>query len=173
MVNLVLLPATEPGDKRYGVAPEQIAAYPAASIHQIRYPTMVWYNETIRREAIAQILSLDVGPVILVGFSKSGLGAWNIARAIPDRVSGTIIFDAPVASEDRHRWSIDQFYPDDTSWHEDLPIHTVPEFQAAMPKTHRLVLISGKSFHKEMCTLSQTLTRTGLDHSFLPRPHLK
>ena len=41
-LNLVFLPATEPGDATFGAAPERLASYPAAVIHQIRFPTMVW-----------------------------------------------------------------------------------------------------------------------------------
>lgn len=170
-MNLVFLPATEPGDRTYGTVPERVEGYPAARIHEVHYPSMVWYNEGIRKEAIAQILALDVESVILVGFSKSGLGAWNIARTIPDRVSGTIIFDAPVARDERHPSETAPFYASDVSWQEDLPIRTVPDFQAAMPGTHSLVLISGSSFHEEMCRLSYTLSKAGAKHVFLPRPH--
>ena len=92
MLNLVLLPATEPGDDTYGIMPGRVEAYPSAVVHPVHFPTMVWYNESIRNAAIAQIQSLETNPVILVGFSKSGLGAWNIARTIPQRISGTIIF---------------------------------------------------------------------------------
>jgi len=172
MPNLVFLPATEPGDPTYGTIPERIDAYPAASLRQVHYPAMVWYNETVRREAIAQIRSLDPGPVILVGFSKSGLGAWNIARSIPDRISTTIIFDAPVARE-RTPWETAAFYEDNGSWQKDLPIRTVEEFGAAVPRTHTLVLISGESFHQEMCLLARALSQTTAGYIFLPRPRLK
>lgn len=173
MIHLVFLPATDPGDETYGTVPERIESYPAVSTHQVHYPTMVWYNEAVRREAVAQIRSLDVASVILVGFSKSGLGAWNIAQTIPDRISGTIIFDSPVASEDRQRFGTAPFYRDDTSWHRDLPLRTIREFQAVMPKEHNLVLVSGEGFHEEMCALSDAMDEAGLAHAFLPRPHLK
>ena len=172
-MNLVFLPATEPGDETCGVVPQRIKGYPAAAIYRIRYPTLVWYNEAIRKDAIGQIRSLDVAPVILAGFSKSGLGAWNIARTIPEIVSGTIVFDSPVAHEDRRQWGTGPFYGDQLSWQKDLPIHTMQEFQAAMPKTHRLVLISGKRFHDQMCVLSHAMNQAGLDHAFLPRPRMK
>lgn len=173
MANLVFLPATEPGDETYGRIPERIDAYPAASIQQIYYPTMVWYNGAIRKEAIAQIRSLDIASVILVGFSKSGLGAWNIVRTIPNGISGTIIFDAPVAREERPPWGTTPFYESDASWLEDLPTRTIEDFCTKVPRTHTLVLISGESFHKEMCTLAQALSKTKVEHVFLPRPHLK
>lgn len=173
IANLVFLPATEPDDTTYGKIPEQIEAYPAIAIHQVRFPTMVWYNETICKQAIAQIQSLNLTQIIIVGFSKSGLGAWHIARAIPDIVTGTIIFDAPVARAELPPWGTAPFYANDAAWQKDLPIRTIADFQAAMPITHSLVLISGEGFDPEMDTLSQALCKTGLEHTFLPRPQTK
>lgn len=95
-MNLVLLPATEPDDGTYGFMPEQIESYPDVSVHPIRFPRMVWYNGTTRQETVAQIRSLGVAPIVLAGFSKSGLGVWNTAQMIPDLVSGMILFDAPM-----------------------------------------------------------------------------
>jgi pimeloyl-ACP methyl ester carboxylesterase len=171
-MHIVFLPATEPGDLTYGAAPQRIAAFPAVSIHQVRFPTMVWYNRQVRRQAVAQIRALGVPPVVLVGFSKSGLGAWNIARAIPEAVWRTIIFDAPVARAALPPWGTAPFYADDAAWQVDLPIRGVDAFRGAMPATHSLVLISGAAFHGEMLALSQALGQAGVTHTFLPRPHL-
>lgn len=173
MMNLVFLPATEPSDWTYGKVPETIEGHLDASIYTVQYPNLVWYNARIRDEAIAQIRALNVSSLVLVGFSKSGLGAWNIARTIPDLVAGTIIFDAPVARESLPSWGTVPFYEDDSSWQEDLPLHTIDMFQTVMPDIHQLVLISGPVFHDEMCRLSGELTKIGLRHAFLSRPHLK
>ena len=172
-MNLVFLPATEPGDETRGRVPERIATYPSVCIHQVSYPGMVWYNETIRKEAITQIQALALASIVLVGFSKSGLGAWNIARMIPDLVAGTIIFDAPVAGEIRLPYGSDPFYADDESWKHDLPVQSAHAFHAGMPDRHSLVLISGECYHEEMCSLSSALSKNGAQHSFLPQPHLK
>ena len=92
---------------------------------------------------------------------------------IPDRVAGTIIFDAPVGTEDRNRFDTDAFYEDEASWQRDLPLHSVNDFQAVMPESHSLVLISGEVFHTEMSALSKMMDEAGLTHAFLPRPGLK
>lgn len=172
-LNLILLPATEPGDTKYGTTPDRVESHPDASIVQIHYPTMVWYNAAIRTEAIRQIRSLNAAPFVLVGFSKSGLGAWNIARTIPDLIAATIIFDAPAARMELPPWGTAPFYANDAAWQEDQPMNTIGRFKASMPETHRLVLISGASFHQEMCTLSQALSGANVNHSFLPRPSMK
>lgn len=172
-MELVFLPATAPGDQTFGAVPPQIPSYPDATVRQVHYPSLVWYNRIVQEQAIAQIQSWGVDPVVLIGFSKSGLGAWNIARRIPDRVSATIIFDAPVARDALPPWGTAPFYSDDAAWQEDLPLRTCRPFQLAMPSHHRLVLISGANFHSEMCTLSNKLAGMGMEHVFQPRPEMK
>lgn len=171
--HLVFLPATADDDPRYGTIPTQLEGYPDASILRVRYPSMVWYNRAVRAEAIDQIRSWRVAPLVLIGFSKSGLGAWNIARAIPERVAATIIFDGPVARQVLPPWGAAPFYADDAAWQRDLPLNTLAEFQAAVPAPHRLVLISGRSFHQEMETLSLALGSAAVQHTFLPRPTME
>lgn len=173
MMDLVFLPATDPHDRTYGVIPERIDSYPYVTIHQVRFPAMVWYNQTVRDQAIRQIDAMHLASIVLVGFSKSGLGAWNIARALPGRLAATIIFDAPAAREELPPWSTAAFYPDNAAWLADLPIRHVAEFKTALPKGHRLILISGANFHDEMSALLRALTDAGIAHTFLPRPHLK
>lgn len=173
MLNLVCLPATEPGDTTYGSMPQRTRVLPAAAIHHVHFSTMVWYNAAVRKEAVKQIRALRIRPVVLVGFSKSGLGAWNIARTHPKLISGTIIFDAPVATEALPPWGTTPFYADDDAWQEDLPIRTVAKFKAAVKNAHSLVLVSGSAFHAEMAALSGVLAKAGVDHTFLSRPHMK
>ena len=169
-MNLVLLPATDPEERRYGVMPERLDAFPTAVLHHVRFQTMVWYNTAVRENAVAQIEAFGLSSLVLIGFSKSGLGAWNIARALPERVAATVIFDAPVTLERRPGWKADDFYADDAAWQADLPCRLVTEFKAAMPATHKLILISGAAFHPAMARLSSLLADALVPHTFLARP---
>ena len=74
-MDIVFLPATDPGDTTCGTIPKELAGYPDASVRQVRYPALVWYNDAVRKEAVAQIRACGAAPVVLVGSSKSGLGA--------------------------------------------------------------------------------------------------
>lgn len=125
MIDLIFLPVTALYDSTYGEVPKRIEAVLDARIHAIQYPHLVWYNNPVCDEAIAQIRTLNVSAGVLLWFSKSGLGALNIARRIPDLISGTIIFDAPVAREALPPWGTGPFYEDDASWQEDLPLRTI------------------------------------------------
>jgi pimeloyl-ACP methyl ester carboxylesterase len=171
-VDLVFLPATAPGDRTYGTIPDRLAAYPKVRVHAVEFPGVVWYNRAIRDQAIVQIRALGLDSFLLVGFSKSGLGAWNIAREMPDQVSGTLIFDAPVASDDWRRWG-DDYYQDDVSWQRDLPLRIVRQAREPLPPTPGLVLISGASFHDQMCILAAALTAAGVRHTFIPHPEMR
>lgn len=168
-MHIVFLPATEPGNTSYGQIPEHIPGYPDVSTSLVSYPNLVWYNRAVQDEAIRQIRSMDRQPIILVGFSKSGLGAWNISMRMPDRVVGTIIFDAPVAREQLPPWGTAPFYADDAAWQEDLPLRTVNRFHDVMPDDHRLILIAGPGFSDEMLALSNALHTIGRQHDVLDR----
>lgn len=170
MRHVVFLPATDPNDARYGVAPARLKGFSRLAFHHVRFPTMVWYNAAVRQAAMAQIKALGLPALVLVGFSKSGLGAWNIARALPECVAATVIFDAPATLERRPGWKAEDFYADDAAWQADLPCRLVPEFKAAMPAAHRLVLVSGAAFHPAMSRLSNLLADATVPHTFLARP---
>lgn len=170
-VDVVILPATHPDDPTYGFTPTQVAAHPQARLHAVRFPEVVWYNRAVRDQAMAQIRALGLPSCVLVGFSKSGLGAWNIARQMADQVQGAIIFDAPLASDDWRRWG-DEFYQSDAAWQEDLPLHQIRRDPSVWPAHASLVLISGTSFHAEMTRFSEELTQRGTAHQFLPRPDM-
>ena len=63
MVNLVFLPATAPDDGTYGAPPERVESRVPVSVRCVRFSTMVWYNEPVRREAISQVSKTACGTI--------------------------------------------------------------------------------------------------------------
>ena len=173
MPTFVFLPATAPDDAAYGEPPGRLGCCPDAIIRHVRFPGLVWYNKSVQDDAIAQIRSFGAETAALIGFSKSGLGAWNIAMAIPDLASATVIFDAPVARRTLPPWGTDPFYADDDAWRQDLPILHVKRFHETMSRSHKLVLVAGPAFREEMRALSKALSSLGRRHVFLDRPDMK
>jgi pimeloyl-ACP methyl ester carboxylesterase len=172
VLNLVFLPATEPDDDTYGRPPAELAADVEA--FEVRFPRMVWYNQKVRREALRQIDAMPVDELVLVGFSKSGLGAWHLARELGGRATATIIFDAPMSRQGVPReWGAGPFYADEEQWQRDLPSRHIEEFVSCVPARHRLVLISGEHFHAEMEPVSVALGNIGHAPTFLARPELR
>ncbi len=171
-MNLVFLPATHPEDHAYGQIPEACDEYPQAQIHQVHFPRMVWYNRDVQLEALRQIDALGLESLILIGFSKSALGAWNLARQRPDLVRATLLFDAPMIRSTLPPWGTAPFYGGDLDWQEDLPLNQIDSYQEAMPADHQLILISGATYHEEMCIFSDAAAARGLEHRFLQQPDL-
>lgn len=167
--SIVFLPATDMKDTTYGSVPLEIEGQTDPDIYTVEYPHLVWYNDEVQREAITQIREWGISSLILVGFSKSGLGAWNITRKIPELIKATIIFDSPVARQELPNWGTDPFYDGDPSWQRDLPLNSVSEFCESVSDQHRLILISAEGFHSEMLVLSEQLNSFRHDHVFLDR----
>lgn len=164
MTDLVLLPATEPGDTTYGLTP---AAVPGARAHPLPFPHLVWYNAAVRAEAARMVAELALPRFVLVGFSKSGLGAWNLAQELPVPPLATVIFDAPMARRQLPPWQTAAFYRDDREWLADLPLAQVA---AGRWPPGRLLLCTGAAFHDEMLTCSAALRGAGAAHDLLPAP---
>ncbi len=169
-LRLVFLPATEPTDTTYGVIPKTLSFGSHSVCQSLDFGRLVWYNAAVRAEARAQISRLDPGLIVLVGFSKSGLGAWNLTRELPDRVAATLIFDAPLTRAKLPPWGTAPFYADDAAWAADRPLLQIAAFKASVPASHRLILISGANFHGEMETFSKALRTAGVAHAFLASP---
>lgn len=164
MIDLVLLPATKPADTTYGRTP---TAIPGARAHPLPFPRLVWYNRTVRAEAAQMIAALGLARFVLVGFSKSGLGAWNLAQELPTPPLATIIFDAPMARRQLPPWQTAAFYRDDREWLVDLPLAQVA---AGRWPPGRLLLCTGANFHDEMLACSTALRAAGAAHGLLPAP---
>lgn len=170
MRDLILLPATEPDDDTYGFTP---GGMPGWRLHIIDFPRMVWYNAEVRRDAAARVTALDVTDAVLVGFSKSGLGALNMtaelsATDLGSAVTATVVFDAPVCHQ-ASRWPNEAFY-DPQTWAADLPLNCVDRFVREIPGAHQLVLHSGASFHDDMQSYAHELERRRCPHTFIADP---
>ncbi len=173
-MHIVNLPATEPGDPTYGSSPTHIASMSDLRCHQVCFQHMVWYNLQVRTEAVRQIEELGLDTFVLVGFSKSGLGAWHLAQTLPDQVTATIIFDAPMMRDSIPvEWGAGPFYTDDSQWLQDLPTHSVANFLHSVKPGHRLVLVSGAAFDEQMKAFSQVLIDAGCQHTFLHHPEIR
>ena len=170
---LVFLPATEPFDDRYGQAPAAIQTHPHWLIHHVRFARMVWYNAAVRQRAVEQIETANLSNLVLVGFSKSGLGAWNMAMALANRVKATVIFDSPMCTQPMPSYFGGGFYQTNAQWCDDLPSKSVTRFAELMPRDSRLILIGGEGFSEDMRLMSRLLNEHDVSHTHIDQPCLK
>ena len=165
-MDVIFLPATEPGDTTFGQAPQEV---PIGRVHHVRFPHLVWYNKAYQAATVQQIQRLTDQPFLLIGFSKSGLGAWNIIDQLGPHLQGVLIFDAPMARQQLPPWGTQPFYQTDADWLADLPIRNAARL-TQIPDLPAIVLTSGSNFHDEMAACSDHLQTIGLSHTFDPQP---
>lgn len=170
--HVVYLPASAPRVTRYGHPSLETLWADGVLQHVVPFDRQVWYNAAIRRQVLAWLDSLEEGPLVLVGFSKSGLGAMNLALepSLRKRLRGVVIFDAPVSTMTLPPWETADFYTDDLAWQADLPLLRVNEYARVFDDACRLVMISGEYFAPQMRELADALAAAGVVHDFLDQP---
>ena len=185
--HLVYLPAAGAGNVTWGKPDLQMHWGANVSCHLWPSETQVWYNLDIRQQIMAYIDGLATSQgtdetstsasaperIILVGFSKSGLGALNLAPMLKDRLAGVVIFDTPTSMALRAGWGIEPFYPDDEHWQADLPANRIKTYASVFGEDCPLVLITGSAFHEQMSTFSDNLNQAGVTHQYIHRPAMK
>lgn len=158
MPQAFVLPATEPGDRSFGVlSPEELAGF---DVMEVAFSRLVWYNAAIRAETWQQIVAADPGPDdVLIGFSKSGHGALNLALDHPGVFGRVLIFDAPICRRELFQWSTEGFYTQQT-WTEDWPLGRLSQLVELSGHTE-LILVSGDGFADEMRQMDREITEAG------------
>lgn len=176
---LIYLPVAAAGNVTWGTPDLQQHWGANVTCHFWPSEVQVWYNLQIRQQIIEYIDGLVSPPsavpdrVILVGFSKSGLGALNLAPMLKDRLAGVVIFDVPVSMALRDDWGIGPYYPDNTSWQAELPVNCIDTYASVFSKDCPLILISGSAFHGQMAEFSSSLNNANVYHQFIPCPDMK
>ena len=169
MATEIYLPASAPSNTRYGLAPQKPAVQGHA-YYSVTFEDEVWYNSEVRVEARRQIKQIPGSGHILVGFSKSGSGALNMALDDPTLYKAVVIFDSPLCHNDLPPWNTTAFY-DQASWEEDLPLNRMDHI-AALAKTVQIIHIGGHAFCKDHQAFDRMLSERQIPALFAPRPDL-
>lgn len=159
-IEVVVLPATAPDEVGFGRMPQRLPS--PWRCRQVHFDRQVWYNAAIRAETLRQIRAWGLTRCLLVGFSKSGLGALLLALEAPDLVAGVVVFDAPLAApRPRPGWGADAFYEDPASWQADLPLNRCPDLAAAIRAGLRVALLNGALYAADHAACSGALAKAG------------
>jgi hypothetical protein len=160
---LFLLPASDPDDMQFG-NPNQLQLPENYLPFTLSFGRMVWYTPEIRVEAMQQMTAITGAfDKILVGFSKSGLAALNLAIEYPSFFNQIIVFDAPLLNRSITKYGINNFYASDEDYWADHPltkletgyrlgnsqVHFITESSFKMEMLEALPL-----FRKEGCSFS-------------------
>ena len=137
----------------------------------VRFDKEVWYNGHYRAETVNQIrLAGIAGPCVLVGFSKSALGAINIALENPKLFQAVLIYDAPLALVQVPPWNTADFYSQ-TQWANDLPINKIPGIRGLLG-TVKLRHIGGTAFSPQHDRFDQALGPIPKNYEYFREPFM-
>lgn len=166
---VIALPATDPRDATYGFTPAQPLDRDWRVL-PVSFDRVVWYPPAVRTRTLHPLLPLLARETILIGFSKSGLGALNLALDHPGLFRWVTIFDAPLMRPERPPWDDCQAFYDQASWARDQPAHRLPALKELTESGTRLLHLSGSGFHDEHVAFQDLLEREGIPATFLPAP---
>ncbi|MGJ3242443.1 MAG: GNAT family N-acetyltransferase [Opitutales bacterium] len=161
------LPATDPVDATYGVTPDAPLG-PAWPALPVRFDRVVWYPPAMRSRAMGQILPHIARDTVLIGFSKSGLGALNLALDHPGLFRWVILFDAPLMRPEAPPWDDCHAFYDLAAWAADQPANRLPDLKELTESGTRLLHLSGRGFHDEHVAFQDLLDREGIPATFQP-----
>ncbi|MBT5874163.1 MAG: hypothetical protein HOH43_12150 [Candidatus Latescibacteria bacterium] len=142
----IYLPASAPENESYGQLPPR-ASFNGNGHFAVRFEIEVWYNSFWRQKTVDQIAPSVTSSNILLGFSKSGLGALNIAIENPKMFDAVVIFDAPLMHLSLPPWNTSDFYTQET-WERDLPQNHMESISMLSAQT-RIIHIGGRAFHED------------------------
>lgn len=165
----IYLPASAPSNTRYGLVP-QTPVIAGNTCVPVWFEDEVWYNEAVRSETRKQIARIPGSGHILIGFSKSGSGALNLALDDPDWYSAVVIFDSPLCHDTLPPWNTAAFY-DQVSWEADLPVNRMDKV-ASLAESVRLIHIGGEAFCEDHKAFDRMLGEREIPASFAPRPDM-
>lgn len=144
-----LLPATHPDDPTFGNERDLRWEGPE-ELHPVEFERLVWYNPEVRRECFKKMLPHLKAQNLLVGFSKSGLGALHLFLDHPGTFAGCLVFDAPLAIVEKPDWIATEFFSVQ-DWKDDL---LMDREQELVGHPGSIVLMGGANFHaqhREFC----------------------
>ncbi len=167
----IYLPASAPDNLTYGTPP-RTPYCPEHGLFNVFFEKEVWYSKEYRQKTLAQIEPELKKNTILIGFSKSGLGALAIAMDNPTLFYAVIIFDAPLMHIQQPPWNTSSFFTQPT-WEKDLPQNRLEDLEKVSRHT-TIMHIGGRNFiddHEKFYAFTQ---EHGIQTHFLPRrsfPH--
>jgi enterochelin esterase-like enzyme len=190
---LYVLPV-EPGNgTNYGDGLRVIEKAGLQDLHDVivvapSFSDMPWYGDhptktTIRQEShllqvvipfveAAYAVSRQPADRVLVGFSKSGYGAFSLLLRHPDQFGTAVAWDAPLAlGSPRSDWGMPKIYGSNANF-ANYRVTKLIERQASilMGGPARLILAGSSTFRADHAQVRRQLERLGVPHEFVDGP---
>lgn len=192
---LYVLPVEAGDGQRWGDALQEVRRNDLHNRHRLIcvYPTfshLPWYADhpqqaTIRQESyFLQVVvpfvertfpvRRDAGGRLLVGFSKSGWGAFSLLLRHPETFGKAAAWDAPLAMSQPNRYGMEQVFATQENFEPYRISRLLRERAPALQTGNRLVHLGYGNFRDQHLAVETLLQELGISHTFRdgpPRPH--
>jgi S-formylglutathione hydrolase FrmB len=192
---LYLLPVEAGDGRRWGNAQQEILRNNLHNKHRLVcvYPTfshLPWYADhpqqpTIRQESYFLRVVLpfiertypvrqDASGRLLVGFSKSGWGAFSLLLRHPDRFGKAAAWDAPLAMSQPNRYGMEQIFASQENFESYRIIALLQQQAKRFSSGWRLIHLGYGNFRDQHLAIEAVLNELHISHIFHdgpPRQH--
>lgn len=192
---LYVLPVEAGTEERWGDPAEEIRRLDLANKHSVvvvlpTFSALPWYADHptdpgLRQEAylLEDILplveteySVDARPEgrLLVGFSKSGWGAWSLLLRHPDVFGGAAAWDAPLMQAAPDKYGMGPIFGSQENFEQYRLTSLVRRQAEVFRKRCRLVLTGyAAGFREHHSAMHDLLDSLGISHSYRDGPQRK
>jgi len=192
---LYVLPVEAGDGRRWGDAMQEIRRHDVANRHRLVcvYPTfshLPWYADHPQDAAIRQesyflrvvvpfverryLVRRDSAGRLLVGFSKSGWGAFSLLLRHPDVFGRAAAWDAPLAMSAPNRYGMDQIFATPENFARYQITNLLRQRAADLAGRPRLVHLGYGNFRDQHLAVESLLDQLQIPHVFQDgpeRPH--
>jgi S-formylglutathione hydrolase FrmB len=187
-----VLPVEALDERRYGdgllevkkVAQERkfAAIFAAPTFSQLPWYADHPTDETIRQEtyflqAVMPLVEKNYPALpgregrVLLGFSKSGWGAWSLLLRHPDRFERAAAWDAPLDMRQPNRYGMGPIFGTQANFERYQITQLLVERAASLPGKPRLGLFGYGNFRDQHEAVEQELRNLGIPHFYRDGPH--
>lgn len=110
---------------------------------------------------------------LLLGFSKSGWGAWSLLLRYPDRFGKAAAWDAPLTKDRPNQFGMEPIFGTQENFERYQVTRLLPEKATALGAENRLILLGYDSFRDHHVTTHELLDRLHIPHIYRDGPRRK
>ncbi len=189
---LLVLPVEAGTESRWGDPAAEIRRTGIANRYQLvaaipTFTALPWYadhpsDERLRQETylLRDVLPLidrhhgtesESGQTLLVGFSKSGWGAWSLLLRNPGTFARAAAWDAPLMQSKPDKYGMGPIFGDQANFNGYL-ISALVKRQAELLRARKRLVLTGyfESFRRHHVAMHELLKELGVPHAYRDGP---
>lgn len=109
-------------------------------------------------------------PMTLLGFSKSGWGAWSLLMRHPDLFTSAVAWDAPFTLAQPDRWGTEELFADQSHFDAHRPDLLAPRVAAVLGSSPRLAMLGYGNFREHHLAMHGILNSVRIAHHHVDGP---